>query len=91
MTDKEYQPCDFCRSLEGKKFFVKYYNKKLKEIEAPKIRCEMSVAIVQRTWHEGVSKKHAGTETHYRCRGIGYKLNYCPECGKYLRKRRKEI
>ena len=90
MTDKESSHCDFCRHLENRKFFVKYYNKTLKENGEPVIRCEMSVALVRRTWHKGVNKKCAGIDTDYRYRGIGYKLNYCPECGKYLRKGKKQ-
>lgn len=45
---------------------------------------ELTVAIVDRTWYQKRGKKSASRTTHYRNQGIGFKLNYCPECGRKL-------
>ena len=47
---------------------------------------EYSVAIVKRSWYQKRGKKSAGRSTDYRYRGLGYKLNYCPECGRKLKR-----
>lgn len=69
--------CKFCDSLRTWKQ-VKSMDKDTKE--------EYKVAIVIRSWKPKVrSKRHASRITDYRNRGIGYELNYCPECGVQLR------
>lgn len=69
--------CKFCDSLRTWKQ-VKSMEKDMKE--------EYKVALVIRSWNPKVrSKRHAGRTTDYRNRGIGYELNYCPECGVQLR------
>lgn len=48
---------------------------------------EYSVAIVRRTWTKAGGKRNAGRVTDYRYKGCGYKLNYCPECGRKLKEK----
>lgn len=31
------------------------------------------------------TKRQAGRTVDYRNQGLGYKLNYCPECGRKIR------
>jgi len=47
---------------------------------------ELTVAIVDRTWYQKRGKKRAGRTVHFRNQGIGYALNFCPECGRSLKK-----
>ena len=72
-------PCAFCESLETKKEIHQQINKNR---EGPKYLTEYSVALVERSWYKGMSKRNSGRTTDYRYRGCGYKLNFCPECGK---------
>lgn len=67
--------CEFCRVMEQNKNFDR-----IAKQHFPDASCRYSVAIVQRTFIKG-RKGSQGRTTDYRCRGIGYKLNYCPECG----------
>ena len=45
---------------------------------------ELTVAIVERTWYRKKGKKSGGRSVHYRNQGLGFKLRFCPECGKVL-------
>lgn len=45
---------------------------------------EYSVAIVKRSWYRKMGKKHSGRTVEFRYRGLGFALNYCPECGRKL-------
>ena len=47
---------------------------------------ELTVAIVERIWYQKQGKKRAGRTVHFRNQGIGYALNFCPECGRSLKK-----
>lgn len=47
---------------------------------------EYTVALVIHTWIKCKGKQNAGRTTDYRYRGLGYKLNFCPECGRDLNK-----
>lgn len=47
---------------------------------------EYSVAIVKHSWYKKNGKRSGGRTTDYRYRGLGYALNYCPECGKRMDK-----
>ena len=46
---------------------------------------EYSVAIVKRSWYQKIGKRKAGRTVEFRYRGLGFELNYCPECGKKVR------
>mgnify|MGYP006991699888 CR=1 FL=1 len=67
--------CEFCRVMANNRRFDKVAKKNF-----PDISQRYSVAIVQRTFVKG-RRGSQGRTTDYRYRGIGYKLNYCPECG----------
>lgn len=76
--------CEFCWEYESRqrigtfrKIHPEYYGEGV-------ILQEITVAMVIRSWKKGTPKRNAGRTTDYRYRGIGYKLNYCPECGRKL-------
>jgi len=70
--------CDFCRVMEQNRKFDR-----LTRLYTPGASYRYSVAIVQRTFIKG-RRGSQGRTTDYRYRGCGYKLNYCPECGKKI-------
>ena len=75
--------CDFCDALES------WERAKGVDVQHPdrpedKYLHEMSVALVVRSWWKSNGKRSAGRITDYRTRGCGYKLNFCPECGRKL-------
>ena len=78
----EYQFCtayiNWRNVQEFKKNNEQYYR------EDAHLLYEIVVALVVRKWRKG-QKNHASRMTDYRYRGCGYKLNYCPECGRDLR------
>ena len=76
------QDCKFCESLRGWEQAAAITDKWRKPGE-PKTYHEYKVALVLRNWTKG-NKSHAGRTTDYRYRGIGFDLNYCPECGRRL-------
>ena len=81
--------CVFCESLDESKWI----DERLARND-PDPECELeqrySVAIVKRTFLKG-SEGCRGTMTDYgyRRRADGYPLNFCPECGRDLK--RKEV
>ena len=78
MTDK---PCAFCETLQTYKHIRSINNEHFE----PKLFEEYNVALVVRCWKKG-NKRMAGRTTDYRYRGIGFKLNFCPECGRRIGK-----
>lgn len=82
--------CKFCKALETYKFAERYWGENLTDEDKQKLGKRMddySVAIVQWTWWKKRGRKSAGRTVGYRRNGVGYRLNFCPECGKDLRKR----
>jgi len=76
-------PCKFCESYESWRRIHDFDNLKLPKEERSKH--EYTVALVIRSWIPKVrTKRHAGRTVDYRNQGIGYNLNFCPECGKRL-------
>ena len=76
--------CKFCESLADHKRIENFW---AEEDDEPS-KYEYTVALVIRSWKPSVrSKRDAGRTTDYRYQGLGYKLNYCPECGKKLKGR----
>ena len=49
-----------------------------------KLKEEYTVALVSHTWSVSRGKRSASRTVDFRNKGLGYKLNYCPECGKEL-------
>ena len=77
--------CDFCFSYESNKN-VQEFMKNRPDLYGNVLHdYEINCAMVTRTWIKGQPKRNGGRTTDYRYRGIGYKLNYCPECGKKLK------
>ena len=77
--------CKFCESLQRNKDIRMFMNNVRKQEGQEKIYEEYTVALVIRSFAKG-KKATAGRVTEYRHMGIGYKLNYCPECGVNLRR-----
>lgn len=80
MTDK---PCAFCEALMGYKKIRAFLDQRRKEEHKEKIYEEYTVALVVRSYVKG-KKRTAGRTTDYKNQGIGYQLNFCPECGRRL-------
>lgn len=79
--------CEFCDALWLYKFSDRELNKLHVADGEPRMFHEYTVAIVRRSWTKARGKRHAGRSTDYRHLGLGFKLNYCPECGKALRRK----
>lgn len=75
--------CDFCEALNTQIKIQRFRNDHPEYYEE-KMYTEITVAMVIRSWTKSRGKAHAGRTTDYRFRGMGYKLNYCPECGRKL-------
>ena len=73
--------CKFCKNLE---FYKNLDRNQESDPELGRYKTEYRAALVIRSWYEKRSKRGAGRTTDYRYRGIGYRLNYCPECGRKL-------
>lgn len=70
--------CKFCEAMESNR----KVDESLKVWDSETER-RYSIAIVTRIFKKG----HIGclsSSTDYRCRGCGYDLNFCPECGRKL-------
>ena len=66
--------CVFCENLEAEKWIH----------NDPRLKQAYNVALVIHQWRADMPKSTAGRTTDYRNKGLGYKLKYCPECGKKL-------
>ena len=79
--------CKFCEAIAiyGRSWAIQ--KKWSEERHEEDLRHEITVALVEKTWTKSRGKRRAGRSTDYRRQGLGYALNYCPECG---RKREKE-
>ena len=82
------QKCAFCGDYDDwqkihkfKAEHPEYYG------DASRLKHDITVAMVIRTYYPG-HKRQASRTTDYRSQGCGYKLNYCPECGKKLNSKR---
>lgn len=75
--------CEFCEAYDTQNKIYAFKDKHPEYCEE-KLFYEITVAMVIRTWTKSKGKAHAGRTTDYRFRGLGYKLNYCPECGRKL-------
>lgn len=78
--------CKFCEAYNRYKYVDDFKERfDLEHGETDKVIREYTVAIVVHGWFKSKGKKSAGRSTDYRYRGLGYKLNFCPECGKKLK------
>ena len=79
--------CKFCESMECNKEVegtARRWATDAELLEYGKWMTEYSVAIVKRSWYQKRGKKSADRTIQFRNKGLGYKLKYCPECGKRL-------
>lgn len=78
------QKCAFCGDYDD---WQKIHKFKAENPEyygdTSRLKHDITVAMVIRTYYPG-HKRQASRTTDYRSQGCGYKLNYCPECGKKL-------
>lgn len=72
--------CEFCKAYTTDK----RYDRIAKHYNGVKLKKEYTVALVSRSWIN--SKRNFSRIVDFRNKGIGYKLNYCPECGKRLKR-----
>ena len=73
--------CKFCENLTGYKKIENFFN----EREQEPFKYEYTVALVIKQWLPSKGKRRAGRTTDYRNQGLGYKLNFCPECGRKIK------
>ena len=76
--------CRFCEAHERNKRVVDFKNSHKEYYDGEEWYQELTVALVVHDWTKRQGKRTAARTTDYRYRGLGYKLNYCPECGKNL-------
>ena len=81
MDKQQQRPCPFCEELKSKRNIAKfknahpwYYGGKFKE--------EYSTAILTRKWQKDTPKRDSQRIIDCGQRECGYKLNFCPTCGK---------
>lgn len=67
--------CKFCSDLKDRKSLNREMHEDVIALGGKPHRSYYSIALVE-TWAKGT-----GQTTYY-----GYKLNYCPECGRYLKR-----
>ena len=76
--------CKFCESLQDWSQIHEFNNRDIPKEEETKH--EYTVALVIHSWcPKYKTKRQAGRTVDYRNQGLGYKLNYCPECGRKLK------
>lgn len=75
--------CEFCSSYKTYNQIYAFRKNHPEYYGNERLYHEITVAMVVRSWLKG-RKRTAGRTTDYRYRGCGYKLNYCPECGRRL-------
>ena len=81
--------CKFCEAMK--------VNRQIEEVDRlqttdekskyyGKYMVEYTVAIVKRSWYQKIGERRSGRSVEFRYRGLGFELNYCPECGQKLDK-----
>lgn len=80
--------CKFCEALRIHKQEARFWNNLRRKEGKPNVRHDYTVALVSRSWNKGSGKNYGSRTTDYRNQGIGYKLNFCPECGRALKRER---
>ena len=77
--------CKFCEAMQANRQVEEISRSWSTEDELKqygKYMVDYSVAIVKRSWYRKKGKRSAFRTIEYRYRGLGFALNYCPECGK---------
>jgi len=79
--------CKFCDLYD----FLKSIENECLEDGEEKTKYDYTIALVTHSWKPSIrKKKDAGRTVRYRHNGFGYKLNFCPECGRKLRRGKNE-
>lgn len=76
--------CKFCEAYKGYKRTGQFKTTHPQYYDGEKWCQEITVAIVVHGWWKSRGKKSAGRSVDYRYKGLGFKLKYCPECGRKL-------
>lgn len=77
--------CRFCEAMQTNRQVEEISLSRSTEDELKqygRYMVDYSVAIVKRSWYRKRGKRSAFRTIEYRYRGLGFALNYCPECGK---------
>lgn len=87
--EKKAQKCAFCEAIDSYRIMdaisVTNAKKRPEELEQYGVpKSSYSVAIVRRMWWSKIGKKGTRGSADFRRRGMGYKLNFCPECGRKI-------
>lgn len=82
----EKKKCIFCEAYKSEKSVNDFKRNHPEYYGDTPLLYEITVAMVTRHWQPGY-KRQASRTTDYRYQGCGYALNFCPECGKALKKR----
>ena len=80
--------CNFCKDLKEieNRYMMTNDGQTYGEIEEyGEWMQELTVAIVERNWYQKRGKRSASRTIHFKNQGIGFALNFCPECGKRLK------
>ncbi len=73
--------CRTCEALQSLKQIHREINRERKDHGQKPLRTKLTAAVVDRSWR--------GRSTYYSTgRGRRIPLNYCPECGRSLKKHR---
>ena len=72
--------CKFCEAMKVNRQCDEI-DQSPNELAYGKYMSEYTVAIVAHHWYSKMGKRTAGRTVYFRRMGLGYKLNYCPECG----------
>ena len=76
--------CKFCEAMNVNRQCDEI-NQSPDELTYGKYMSEYTVAIVVHHWYSKIGKRTASRTVDYRHMGLGYKLNYCPECGRKMK------
>ena len=76
--------CEFCERIERSNKLFQFWESRLEE--SAKRKQVISVAFVERSWKRDEPYKNFDRTTDYHYRGFGFRLNYCPTCGRKIKK-----
>lgn len=80
--------CKFCDCLQGNKRLDREFN--IDKEPSRKLHHSYTAALISHSWTSQYGKRNACRSLYYRNRGLGFELNFCPECGKKISKRRRD-
>lgn len=72
--------CDFCKYLSDQEAAARR-----READSDILHHDFHVLLFERAWNDLTGTTHAGEMTH-KPKAVGFDINYCPECGRKIRK-----